>query len=138
MYLSKLPTVFVQIMKGICLQEVSPSIPPELFSSWISNCQVYLSKLPNVFVQIAKCICPNCKMYLSQLLNVFVQIAKCIGSNSKMYLSQTLKCICLGWCESVGGRGVCLFVCPPGVGIAESSVSLFSVRQGSSGPAIVS
>ena len=55
-----------------------------------------------------------------------------------MYLSQTLKCICLGWCESVGGRGVCLFVCPPGVGIAESSVSLFSVRQGSPGPAIVS
>ena len=62
-------------------------------------------------------------------VNVFVL-------NSEMYLSQTLKCICLGWCESVGG--VCLFVCPPGVGIAESSVSLFSVRQGSPGPAIVS
>ena len=114
MYLSKLHTLFVQIVKCICLgQDLKGVLKLAAKTTACIMCKMYLSKLQNTFVQIVKCfcpnyksICPNCEIYMSgvrperrlkvgrednrlhYVQNIFVQIAKYVCPNCRNYLSK--------------------------------------------------
>ena len=83
MYFSKLPNVFLQIARCICL-----------------NCQIYVRPLVTHVQWIAirklhsfrhceKCICPNCQIYISIPENILFQL---IFKNCKVKFVQIAKC----------------------------------------------
>ena len=104
MYLSKLQTVFFQIVK--CIYPISKMYLSKLNMNLSQFLNLLIAKC--IYVQIVKCICfnfvkyiysnpqmyfPCFKMCLAKFHNVFVQIEKYINPNCTMYLFESQKIV---------------------------------------------